>query len=534
MKSQILGRYILCPLCIVIAWFATATYTFNKKADLNGDNFYYYITASAMASGQGYVDLSKVDDPTTDVDERITATYPPGYPILMTPLRSITDSIIAQKWQNELCILASLLLLYFMLLRIGLSVPIAFISTFAGAFIPRVLHFSTMMMSESAFCLTAILVFYFLLRASENEDKWYSELRQPWIWLSIGCLIINYHVRTQGLALLAGVLFGLLIRRRWAAIGAMIGGFIVGYLPWKIRNQVLGLSNSRYLDMVMLSNPWRPEEGSLTITEFIGRFFETLKMLVFTALPNSILPFAECNPDQPEYSIGLYILGIVMIILIVVGCLQLGKIKWCVLGYIAATFGIISVFSTPSGNRYLTAIMPIMTMAELIGIYAIVTWAIQRITKRELTWSKTLIAFLLLPLLFLAKSGLQTEHQISNMRYPLPYAHFFHIGKDLKKKTPKDIVVCSRKPQMLYMYSERAGVGYLFTSNAEELIQDLINKKVDYVIFDALGYSSTGLYLYPAIQKYAQFFPIVQQYDATHTYLLRFNREEAKIYFAQQ
>ena len=351
MKSQILGRYILCPLCIVIAWFATATYTFNKKADLNGDNFYYYITASAMASGQGYVDLSKVDDPTTDVDERITATYPPGYPILMTPLRFITDSIIAQKWQNELCILASLLLLYFMLLRIGLSVPIAFISTFAGAFIPRVLHFSTMMMSESAFCLTAILVFYFLLRASENEDKWYSELRQPWIWLSIGCLIINYHVRTQGLALLAGVLFGLLIRRRWAAIGAMIGGFIVGYLPWKIRNQVLGLSNSRYLDMVMLSNPWRPEEGSLTITEFIGRFFETLKMLVFTALPNSILPFAECNPDQPEYSIGLYILGIVMIILIVVGCLQLGKIKWCVLGYIAATFGIISVFSTPSGNR---------------------------------------------------------------------------------------------------------------------------------------------------------------------------------------
>ena len=101
----------------------------------------------------------------------------------------------------------------------------------------------------------------------------------------------------------------------------------------------------------------------------------------------------------------------------------------------------------------------------------------------------------------------------------------------MKKSTPKDAIVCSRKPQMLWMYSERQGVNYLYTSDAQTLLENLIEHKVDYVVLDALGYSSTGLYLYPAIQKYYQFFPIVTHYEASHTYLLRFLREDAAIYF---
>lgn len=521
MKVDSIVRNIVCPLLIVVAWFSVSQYTFNTKPDLNGDNIYYYITASSLASGQGYSDLSVLGTPAT-------ATYPPGYPILMTPLRMVTDSVVAQKWMNEVFILLSLLLLYAALLRIGLSLPIAFVSTFAGAFIPRLLHFSTMMMSESAFCLTAILALYFLLRASEDEEKWYSELRHPWLYLAILSLILNYHVRTQGLALLAGILFGLLIRKRWAASGATLVGFVLGYLPWSLRNKALGLSNTRYLDMVMVANPWRPEEGSITIGEFFVRFFETLKMLVCSALPGAIMPFSDTNPDQPEYTLGLYLLGIAMVAIIVIGCWQLGKIRWTVIGYFIGTFGIISMFSTPSGNRYLTAILPLLTMGLLLGVYSLVMWGIKRASKTEPKWATYVVALAMLPLLTLAKPGLQEEHKLSNQRYPLPYTQFFKIGKELKKNTPDNTVICSRKPQMLYLYSERPGCNYLYTQDDKELIRDMIRKKVDYVILDALGYSSTALYLFPAIQKNAQYFPIVSQYDNTHTYLLRFLREQAE------
>ncbi len=71
-------------------------------------------------------------------------------------------------------------------------------------------------------------------------------------------------------------------------------------------------------------------------------------------------------------------------------------------------------------------------------------------------------------------------------------------------------------------------MNYKYTKDAKELLEDLVERKVDYVVLDALGYSSTYLYLFPAVQQYPQFFQeIVTHYDDTHTYLIRFNRELA-------
>lgn len=523
-KNQV--RVLWLPLLIGMAWYWMASYTFNTKPDLNGDNIYYYVTASAMATGHGYSDLSKLGAPAT-------ATYPPGYPLLMTPLRMVTDSVVAQKWMNEVFVLLSLWLIYVLLLHAGLPIGIAFVAALAGAFIPRVLHFSTMMMSESAFMLTGVLVLYCLQKMfatiEEKGNIWYTELKSPWLYLMILCILINYHVRTQGLALMAAVCFCLLLQKRWASLGTTIVGFALGYLPWTLRNKALGLSNTRYLDMVMVANPWRPEEGTISISEFVVRFFDTVRMLLFAAIPNTTIPFASINPDEPVYTAGYYLLGIVMIGLMCVGAWQLGKIRWAVIGYFAATVGIISVFSTPSGSRYLTSIMPLLTMAELVGLWFVVVAIWKKITHQteiKPTY-QTVAALVLLPLLLLGKSGLEQEHQMSRQKYPLPYTQFFQMGKELKKAVPENTVICSRKSQLLWMYANRPGCGYLYTQDDKELLRDLIEKKVDYVILDALGYSSTGLYLWPAVQKNAQYFPIVMQYDNTHQYLLRFLREKA-------
>lgn len=70
-------------------------YIFNPQIDINGDNCYYYAFASALAAGEGYVDIA--GEP--------SALFPPGYPLLMTPLRFITDSVVAQKVMNLLFLL---------------------------------------------------------------------------------------------------------------------------------------------------------------------------------------------------------------------------------------------------------------------------------------------------------------------------------------------------------------------------------------------------------------------------------------------
>ena len=67
-----------------IALFAIFTisfsYIFDSKLNFNGDNCYYYINATSLARGNGYADM--LGRPTTN--------FPPGYPLLMAPLRMIT------------------------------------------------------------------------------------------------------------------------------------------------------------------------------------------------------------------------------------------------------------------------------------------------------------------------------------------------------------------------------------------------------------------------------------------------------------
>ena len=512
---------IACCAILALVWGILAGKTFNKKADLNGDNFNYYIYASSLATGHGYSDLSSPDI-------HPTAAFPPGYPALMTPLRVITDSIVAQKWLNELFVLGGIILIFFTLLQLGMRWDISLAAAAAGLFCPRLWHFSTMMMSEASFFFTSAFVFYALARylTAENKDeRWWEDIKKPWLWVMIAMLVLNYHVRTQGLALVAGVVLLLLVKCRWVGLGTTVVGFILGCLPYVIRNRVLGLNGNRYLDTIMMSNPWRPEEGALSFAEVLERFFQTLKMLVFNAIPNTIFPYLDVNCDQPEFTAGIYIIGALVLAGILIGYWSMGSLRWGMIGYLAATLGLISIFSTPSGNRYITSILPLLAAGLMCGIWQLAEW----IFTRRKQWLFQGCALILCLLFIPSKAGIADEIKQSQQRYPTQYVQFFQMAKQMKKQAPAGSIVCSRKPQMFWMDSNLPGVGYRFTKDAKELLLDLVDKKVDYVVLDNLGYSSTYLYLYPAIQQYPQFFPrAVLYYENTHQYLLVFDRERAQ------
>ncbi len=517
---------ILCCAALVVAWAMLASKTFNPKPDLNGDNFCYYIYATSLATGHGYCDLSS---PSMGP----TSNFPPGYPLLMTPLRLVTDSIVAQKWLNEVFVLIGILLIFFTLLRLGMRWDLSLVAAAAGLFSPRLWHFSTMMMSEASFFCTSAFVFYALARCysperKTKEESWWADVKSPWLWAMIVVLVLNYHIRTQGLALVAGVCLLLLLSRRWVALGSTAVGFVVGCLPYIIRNKVLGLNGNRYLDAVMMSNSFQPDAGTLTIAEVIHRFFETLKMLVFNAIPNTIFPYLNVNPDQPTFSVGIYIVGVLVLAVIIIGYASMGHVGGGLLAYLAATLGLISIFSTPSGSRYITSILPLLAAGLVCGIWQLLVWLTGKM-KMSLATAKWPAALFLCVLFFASSDGIKAEIAMSKQNYPLPYTQFFRIGKSLKNMAPEGTVVCSRKPQMMWLESGLPGVNYKYTKDAKELLVDLVDRKVDYVVLDALGYSSTYLYLFPAVQQYPQYFQdIITHYDDTHTYLVRFDRERAE------
>jgi hypothetical protein len=79
----------------------------------------------------------------------------------------------------------------------------------------------------------------------------------------------------------------------------------------------------------------------------------------------------------------------------------------------------------------------------------------------------------------------------------------------------------------MYYAPDCFAVRYIYSVDTKAVIADLINQKVEYVVLEQLGFSSTGRYLYPAIQEYYELFPLVWQLPNPDTYLLKFERQKA-------
>lgn len=497
---------------LALIFIVSFSYIFDSKLDLNGDNCNYFMLATSLVQGHGYANLMSADYTPSNL-------FPPGYPLLMSIVRLFTDSIFPQKILNGLFLLGSSFLLFFFIRRNKLPDSVAFVAAAAMLLNYQVLHFATMMMSEMSFLFTSVLTCWFLAKMDEKKAFW----RDPFFYLVVVTAAFNYHIRTQGIALFAAVAGYFLFTRRWKEMLGFIAGFAVCLSPWMLRNNLLGLGQSRYLDMIASANNWRPEEGVLGFGEIIGRFFDTFRMLLTKALPNSVLPYMDVNYDVAT-TVGEWCVALVLLSLIVIGMWRLGKYKYLFLFYMIATFGVISLFSTPSGNRYTTPLLPFLEASLLIGLYTVLSAGIQKlkIAKGFPAW------ILALFFLFCSYPKMQELRTINKMAYPPNYQHFFKIAEEVHKQLPPETVVCSRKPELFYMFSRTPSVMYAWSNDDKTLIEDLIRSHTDYVVLEQLGFSSTYRYLYPAIQKHPELFPVVMHLKNPDTYLLKFEREKAK------
>jgi hypothetical protein len=502
---------LLYVVGLVIVFIISFSYIFNSKIDMNGDNCSYYMLATSIAGGHGYSDITSGAYNPTNV-------FPPGYPVLMAFIRVFTDSFFLQKVLNGLFLLVSVLLLFLFVRKNHLPSSLAFVGSAAALLNYRVLHFATIMMSEMSFLLFSVLTLWFLFRMNKEKPFW----KDGSFYLAVLSAAYCYHIRTQGLALIAAVIGYFLFTKRWKEMLAFAGGFALCLLPWMLRNKLAGVGQSRYLDLISVSNHWRPEEGVLGVEGIISRFFDTFRMLATKAIPNSVIPYMQVDYNTST-TLGEWGLALLLLALTGIGMWQFGKYRYFFICYVLATFGIISLFSSPSENRYLTSLLPLLEVSLVVGLFTALSFGL-----RKMSLAKGFSPWLLLVLCFFAYPKLESLHVQNKAPFPPAYQNFFKIAEDVRKKLPRDVVVCSRKPELFYMFSRSSVSGYAWTEDDRELIKSLIQSKTDYVVFEQLGYSSTARYLYPAIQKHPEWFEVVVHLPNPDTYLLKFNREKAE------
>lgn len=504
------SKPIFISLLILLFTFVFI-YIFNPKIDLNGDNCGYYILSTSIVSGNGF---SNIEAPVIEP----SATFPPGYPLLMSILRLFTPSVIAQKVLNGMFLLGFVLLLFLFIRKFKLPDSMAFVACVPILLNIFILHFSTMMMSEMSYMFFTILALWCLYKVDYEKVCW----KDTWFYLLIFATAYNYHIRTQGITLAVAIICFFLISKRWKHAVVFLSGYVVCLLPWMIRNSIVGVGQSRYLDQIFAVNSHRPETGLLDIGGVITRWFETFQMLIVKAIPNSIMPYPYVS-YQGETSFPEWIYAILLLTVIVIGLSRFGKFKYFFFLYIFANLGIISLFNDPGGNRYLTTVIPFLEMGLFIGLYTIISFIFKK-AKAPFSFSPL---WLLLLLIIFSPEPVQSLHTKNKSPFPDKYMNFFLIATEVREKFPPGTVVCSRKPGLFYMYSKSPVCSYKWTEDEKELISDMLASHVDYVVLDQLGFSSTQRYLFPVVQKHPDIFVPVFFLPDPETYLIKFQKEEA-------
>ena len=504
----------ICIAIIACAALSLLAYIFKPTLDMNGDTSQYYIYATSLAQGEGFSDLSSLGHPPTN-------GFPPGYPLIMAPVRAMTDSIVAQKVLNGFMLFGAVVLLFLFLRRV-ISQSLALTAVLVALLNYRVLQFASIMMSETAYLLFSALAIYLLLLFDSSEEKrvWW---KNPYFYLLILVAGYGYMIRTQGITLIVGITIWMLCVRKWRQAIGFVAGFALTALPWTIRNQMVGLGSSRYLDQLLAVNVWQPDKGRVTLSELIERGWDTLQMLITKALPDTVTPYIEVNYASPA-TIGEWIAGLSLIAIILVGFLRLKRYFGLLTAYSVAVFGIICLWSAPSGNRYITTLVPLLEIGVALGVYTLIEQALHKLTKTQTTISPL---WLLIPAVLFAGGRLKPLSEESKHPLPPQLAGYVDAAKTVRQQLPSKTVVCCRKPSVFYVYAQCYVCNFSYTEDDAKLIRGLIASNVDYVVLDQMGYAATSKYLYPAIMKNQELFDVVAEFRKPQTYLIKFDRAAA-------
>ena len=477
-------------------------YTFEPKLVLLGDNAQYYTLGKALAHGEGYINLSSVARSPNN-------HYPPGYPVMISLVMQISESLFAVKLFNGLCFIASLLLLYFIFKKITDNVQVAFVVCIFLVLNSHLLWYSSIIMSEVPYLLMSVLALFFFTR-TDFEGQFYKDGN---FYASLVFLAASYYTRSVGIALLAGFLLYLLTKKKWIPMGAYLGGFVLLALPWYLRSASLG--GSTYLNKLKLINPYQPDLGEAGFGDFADRFFNNLIRYITTEIPNACFPFIKAD-YQSEATASQWLLGLFLLAFIIFGLFQLKRFRWLILGYLIGTFGILMIWPDVwFGVRFMLPVTPFLVFLIVVAVEQVLA----RISTAGKFRKPGLLILLVLGLAFV--SPIQAIHKEGKTEYSPQWKNYFKLAQWLKNNGTDKVVVSCGKPALFHVYSDTYTVRYKFTSNQEELLKDLERRKVDYVVIDQV-YGNTLRYLLPVVRTHPEKFEMVRHLKNPDTFLLKF------------
>ncbi len=496
-----------------ITFFKVYSQSFDKKLNLGGDNAGYYILGQAISMGKGQTNIHYLNPTPSN-------HFPPGYPIILGGyMKLFSKKIESIKRLNGFFFLMSIFMLFLVVYQITGNTHLAFLSSLFTLLNYHLISYSVIMMSEIPFLFFSLLSVWLMLKVNYNKPLQKNYL----FWLFIIAISFTYHIRTTGVALLGAAILYLLINKYWKHCIALVGGFILIAIPNYVRSQNLG--GGVYMKKLFDINPYRPELGKMQFADWFSRFWENLERYITREIPSGVSNSVNVLDYKAPIESSEWFIGLIIVAFAAIGLFTLKKHKLLMIFYVLATFGILLLWPPVwNGVRFFIPLIPLFTFFIVYSVFVILNFLSERLLKKQ---NEAGVVVLMLVLCLVSIGGYSREsldmlEQQAKGRFAGKYSNYFQLAQWANKNTPDTSVICCRKPQLFYVYAHRYITGFASTTNAEELIEGLKKSSTDYVVLDQLGYSSTSLYLYPAIQKHPEKFKLVQHLKEPDTYLFRF------------
>jgi hypothetical protein len=561
--------YAFLLFVIGVCLYQMVIYT---KIHLAGDNADYYVLAKALMDGKGYTNVSNVDLPAAN-------HFPPGYPFILSILMRIlgTDQATLTAF-NSVFLLASLYLLLDLFKKSANNIHLAFAVVAACLFNAYIMEYATIMMSEVPFLFFSVLTLWFFVKIDLDKNPFTQKFFYPFVLL----LSAAFYIRTAGLSLVAGIFFYLLLQKNWKYLVSVAGIFILLALPWQMRSRSLTDKNGKpmgnsYVKQLTMVNPYRPEMGALgtqyfdaqhvqldrdsivklapqvkdtanttgqIVADLTKRITNNTKRYISREVPAGIFPWLEHDPKDPTSS-GEWLMGLLVCGLMGFGIYRLQEYRTLFIGYTLGSFGILLLWPDVwFGVRFALPLLPFLLFFFANGLYSAIKFGLDKANLGDNIFAKAVLPLLLMvvfiPKWFNMGTRINQENQqeeptpsISTLKmkaeseYEPSYKNYFAAAEWIKANTPKDAVICCRKPSLLYLSADRYVTQFKNTTDVSDFVKDLAeNRKATYVVLDQLGYADVGRYLLPAIQQNPRQFQIVQQFKEPDTYVLKFDAKQ--------
>ena len=504
MKNKLIAR-IIPGLLVLLLFLAVYSYVYDAKLDLNGDNATYLMLGKALAGGQGYVNLNSIDQTKNN-------HFPPGYPAIISALINVFgDSYNIPKLFNGICFGGVLVLLFYSGRELSGSLPGVMLTIFSLLLNSHLLRFSTIIMSELPFLLLTLLAIFFFSTSKKKVDF----LKDGQFYLSLFFIAGAFYVRSTGVALLIGFTLYLVHKNYWQQALAYVVGFIILVTPWLIRGQILG--GNSYLHQLIMINPYRPSLGEIGAGDLVNRIMENASRYISVEIPSAAFSFIRVD-YQSTAPLWQWFIGLTFIVITSYGIWHLRQYRWLIIYYVLSTFGILILWPEVwVGVRFLLPVLPFLMLGFYMGIETFIS---------NLHGAKTWHFWVPGILLFAFLMPLRNLHNQALKPYDNSWINYFEMAEFLNENEQDQVVVACRKPVLFYLYANTFTTNYKYTTNQQELIKDLRDKKVKYVVLEQLGYSSTLRYLFPVFRDQPYLFEIEKQIEKPNTYLVRLLEEK--------